>query len=171
MFIAPPSRNDGVRHQPGPPGSPGMQFPPRELVPDANAWTQFLLLLLILAITGNIIHDAKAGNPSIINYTMFVAVFGMLSLFYLIAGTINEAFAIAPVFMLVADALNTLFTLIGGIALAAYLKVHSCGNTVSRGSAQGDVCHTLTRYRVTFSRTRSRMDPTIPRSAAMNRKP
>ena len=61
---------------------------------------------------------------------MFVAVFGILSLIYLIAGTINEAFAIAPIFMVVVDALNTLFFLIGGIALAAYLKVHSCGNDV-----------------------------------------
>lgn len=84
-----------------------------------------------MALVGNIIHDAKSGNPSIINYVMFVAVFGMLSLFYLIVGTINEGFAISPIFMLAADALNTLFFLIGGIALAAYLKVHSCGNQVS----------------------------------------
>lgn len=84
-----------------------------------------------MALDGNIIADAKAGNPSIINYVMFVAVFGMLSLFYLIAGTINEAFAISGIFMVIADALNTLFFLIGGIALAAYLNVHSCGNQVS----------------------------------------
>jgi len=84
-----------------------------------------------MALDGNIIADAKSGNPSIINYVMFVAVFGMLSLFYLIAGTINEAFAISGIFMVVADGLNMLFFLIGGIALAAYLKVHSCGNQVS----------------------------------------
>lgn len=84
-----------------------------------------------MALVGNMIADAKSGNPSIINYTMFVAVFAMLSLFYLIAGTINETFAISPFFMLAADALNTLFFLVGGIALAAYLDVHSCGNHVS----------------------------------------
>lgn len=84
-----------------------------------------------MALVGNMIADAKSGNPSIINYTMFVAVFAMLSLFYLIAGTINENFAISPFFMLAADALNTLFFLVGGIALAAYLNVHSCGNRVS----------------------------------------
>ena len=76
------------------------------------------------------IADAKSGNPSIVNYVMFVAVFGMLSLIYLIAGTISETFAISPFFMLAADALNTLFFLVGGIALAGYLKVHSCGNQV-----------------------------------------
>lgn len=84
-----------------------------------------------MALDGNIIADAKSGNPSIINYVMFVAVFGMLSLIYLTAGTINEAFAISGIFMVVADALNALFFLIGGIALAAYLDVHSCGNKVS----------------------------------------
>jgi len=85
-----------------------------------------------MALVGNMIADAKSGNPSIINYTMFVAVFAMLSLFYLIAATINENFAISPFFMVAADALNTLFFLIGGIALAAYLNVHSCGDRVSR---------------------------------------
>ena len=84
-----------------------------------------------MALVGNMIADANGGNPSIVNYVMFVSVFGMLSLVYLIAGTINENFAISPFFMIAADALNTLFFLVGGIALAAYLKVHSCGNQVS----------------------------------------
>ncbi len=84
-----------------------------------------------MALVGNMIQEAVGGSPSIINYCMFVAVFGMLSLFYLIAGTIVEAFAISPYFMLAADALNVLFFLVGGIALAAELGVHSCGNHVS----------------------------------------
>lgn len=88
-----------------------------------------------MALVGNIIADATSGNPSIINYVMFVAVFAMLSLFYLIAGTINEAFAISGIFMVIVDGLNTLFFLIGGIALAAYLHVHSCGNQVSQPSS------------------------------------
>lgn len=84
-----------------------------------------------MALVGNMIADATGNNPSIVNYVMFVSVFGMLSLFYLIAGTISEAFAISPFFMIAADALNTLFFLVGGIALAAYLNVHSCHNQVS----------------------------------------
>jgi hypothetical protein len=76
------------------------------------------------------IHDATKGNPSTINFVMFVAVFAMLSLIYLIAATVNEGFAISPFFMLAADALNTLFFLVGGIALAASLNVHSCSNSV-----------------------------------------
>ncbi|KAL8682023.1 MAG: hypothetical protein Q9186_001899 [Xanthomendoza sp. 1 TL-2023] len=82
------------------------------------------MTLFILALTGNVIAEAFSGNHSIINYTMFVAVFAMLSLLYLIGAAIIESFAI-PLAMLVLDAINMLLFLIGGIALAAYLGVHS----------------------------------------------
>jgi len=81
-----------------------------------------------MALVGNMIATAFAGNPSIVNYDMFVAVFGMLSLFYLIPATFNEGFQFHPALMVGLDVLNTLFFLIGGIATAAYLGVHSCGN-------------------------------------------
>ena len=83
-----------------------------------------------MALVGNMIHEAIAGNPSIINYCMFVAVFAMLSLIYLIAASINEAFAIAPMFMVIADALNVLFFFAGGVGMAAQLGAHSCSNEV-----------------------------------------
>lgn len=83
-----------------------------------------------MALVGNMIADAKGGNPSVVNYTMFVSVFAMLTLFYLIAATISEGLGGHPMLMLAVDALNTLFFLIGGIALAGYLNVHSCNNTV-----------------------------------------
>ncbi|MCJ1469100.1 hypothetical protein MMC07_007733 [Pseudocyphellaria aurata] len=75
------------------------------------------------------IHDASHGNPSVVNYDMFVAVFSALSLIYLIGASINEAFAISPIFPLAADALNVVFFLAGGIAMAAKLDAHSCSNT------------------------------------------
>ena len=83
-----------------------------------------------MALVGNMVAEAVGGNPSIVNYTMFVAVFGMLSLLYLIGATIVEAL-FWPVVVLALDALNTIFFLVGGIALAADLGVHSCGNHVS----------------------------------------
>ncbi|MCJ1250730.1 hypothetical protein MMC30_007958 [Trapelia coarctata] len=102
---------------------------------------QFFWTLLIMALVGSMIADAIAGNPAVVNYCMFVAVFSMLSLFYLIAATFNEGFVIMPILPLIVDALNTLFFLVGGIALAGYLGVHSCGNvdyvtinTVTSGS-------------------------------------
>ncbi|KAI4268192.1 MAG: hypothetical protein LQ337_007993 [Flavoplaca oasis] len=88
---------------------------------------QFFLTLIILALTGNVIAEAFAGNHSIINYIMFVAVFAMLSLLYLIGAAIIESIAI-PIAMLALDAINTLLFVIGGIALAAYMGVHSCSN-------------------------------------------
>lgn len=84
-----------------------------------------------MALVGNMIQEAFAGNPSIVNYVMFVAVFSMLSLIYLIAASVNEGFAVLSWLPLVVDGLNTLFFLIGGIALAAYLRVGSCSNEVS----------------------------------------
>ena len=84
-----------------------------------------------MALVGNMIQMALGGNPSIVNYVMFVAVFSMLTLIYQILAAINEGFVIAPVIPLALDALNTLFFFIGGIALAAYLGVHSCFDSVS----------------------------------------
>ncbi|KAI9805619.1 MAG: hypothetical protein M1833_005111 [Piccolia ochrophora] len=89
---------------------------------------QFFWTLLIMALVGNIIHEAIKGNPSSINYVMFVAVISMLSLIYLIAATVKDGFVLHPALMLALDVLNTLFFLIGGIVLAAKLGVHSCGN-------------------------------------------
>jgi tetrahydromethanopterin S-methyltransferase subunit E len=83
-----------------------------------------------MALIGNML--AISSGPSVINYDMFVAVFCMLSLFYLTLVSVKESMAIHPVFPLVIDALCTLFTLIAGIATAAYLRVHSCSNRVSR---------------------------------------
>ena len=122
-----------------------------------------------MALVGNMIADANGGNPSIVNYVMFVSVFGMLSLFYLIAGTISEAFAVSPFFMIAADALNALFFLVGGIALAAYLKVHSCHNHVSmRSKEKGS--HPKHRliidYRITSPPTRLPEDQIMTRRDA-----
>jgi hypothetical protein len=83
-----------------------------------------------MALIGNMIATAFAGNHSIVNYDMFVAVFGMLSLLYLIPATFNPNFAFHPMLMVGLDVANALFFVIGGIATAAYLGVHSCGNSV-----------------------------------------
>ena len=78
------------------------------------------------------IADAYSGNPAIINYIMFLAVFAMLSLIYLIAATVRDGLAGHPLIMVAADALNTLFFFCAAVALSAYLNVHSCGNPVCR---------------------------------------
>ncbi len=95
----------------------------------------------------------------------------MLSLFYLIVATIKEDFAIAPMFMVIADALNTLLFLVGGIALAAYLGVHSCGSEVSVGSRRKTYTTLTTGQRNTLPATKSRMVPIILERGVMKRKP
>ena len=84
-----------------------------------------------MALVGNMIADAFNGNPAIVNYTMFVAVFGMLSLIYLSAVAFNDSFSGHPIIPIVLDVLNTLFFFCGAVALAAKLGAHSCSNHVS----------------------------------------
>jgi len=90
---------------------------------------EFLWTLLILALVGNMIASAVGGNPSIVNYVMFTAVFSMGSLLYLTAATINEGFVFMPIIPIIVDGANVLFFFVGAVALAAYLGPNSCGNT------------------------------------------
>ena len=52
---------------------------------------------------------------------MFVAVFAMLSLIYLIAGSISEGLSGHPLGMVIVDAINTLLFFCGAVALSAQL--------------------------------------------------
>jgi len=83
-----------------------------------------------MALVGNIIASAFAGNPSLINYDMFVAVFGMLSLFYLIASAWNDSFTGHSIIPVALDTLNVIFFFCAAVAMAAELGVHSCSNSV-----------------------------------------
>ena len=83
-----------------------------------------------MALTGNIIADAISGNPSSINYTMFVSVFSMLCLFYFFLVAFNDGLVIFPWLPVALDALNTLFFFAAAVCLAARLHVHSCDNQV-----------------------------------------
>ncbi|KAK5061208.1 hypothetical protein LTR84_007750 [Exophiala bonariae] len=89
---------------------------------------EFLCTLIVLALVGNMIASAFAGNPSLINYDMFVAVFGMLSLFYLTAIAFNDSFTGHSIIPVVLDTLNVLFFFCAAVAMAAELGAHSCSN-------------------------------------------
>ncbi|EHY58314.1 hypothetical protein HRR83_004826 [Exophiala dermatitidis] len=90
---------------------------------------QFLFILLVMSLVGNIIAMAFAGNPSVINYDMFCAAFGMLSLFYLIAIAFNDGFTGHPILPVVLDTLNVIFLFCAAVATAAELGAHSCSNS------------------------------------------
>ncbi|KAJ5155384.1 hypothetical protein N7492_008187 [Penicillium capsulatum] len=93
-----------------------------------RAW-EFVWTLLIMALVGDIIADAFAGNPSTVNYAMFTAAFSMLTLFYLVPATFHTEWALHPIIMIVVDVLNCIFFFCAAIALAAKLECHSCSNT------------------------------------------
>jgi len=90
---------------------------------------QFLWALLIMSLIGNMLADYSGGSPAIVNYSMFIAVFAMVSLFFLIPATIKSEWGILGFLPFTLDLLNTLFFFTGGIAFAAELHVHSCTNT------------------------------------------
>jgi len=89
---------------------------------------QFFCSLIVMALVGNMIATAYAGNPAMVNFDMFAySVFGMLSLIYLLPNAVLGTFDI-PVVSLALDALNVLFWFCGAVATSAYLHVHSCSN-------------------------------------------
>lgn len=110
----------------------------------------FLWVLLTMALVGNVIADAFAGNASSINYAIFVSTFDMLVLIIGIAAAFMDLSSFGLI-LLALDGLAALFTLIAGIVLAAKLGVHSCGNQsyinsnhLTNGSNNpGKRCHEL----------------------------
>jgi len=88
---------------------------------------QFFCTLIIISLVGDMIASAAHGNPAIVNYDMFVAIFAMGSLLYLVLATfVDRVYQAKVVFGL--EALNALFFFCGAVATAAYLGVHSCTN-------------------------------------------
>ncbi|KAK5321034.1 hypothetical protein LTR70_004279 [Exophiala xenobiotica] len=89
---------------------------------------EFLFALLVMSLVGNMIDTSFSGNPSIVNYSMFCAVFAMLTLFYLITIAFKEQFTFHKFVPAGLDLLNALFWFCAAVALAAELNVHSCSN-------------------------------------------
>ena len=81
-----------------------------------------------MALVGNMISLAIGGNPSIVNYDMFVAVFSMLTLIYSFLVAFKDGMAGHPMLPAFFDAVNVLLFLCGGIATAAYLQTGSCND-------------------------------------------
>jgi Membrane-associating domain len=77
------------------------------------------------------IHEAMHGNPSVVNYQIFVGAFSFLSLIFILVSAKFEGLHDMKAVAVLLDWLNTLFFFAGGVALAAKLGVHSCSNHVS----------------------------------------
>jgi hypothetical protein len=94
-----------------------------------------------MALVGNMIATAYSGNSAMVNYDMFVAIFGMLSLLYLLPTSFLDSYSV-PMVNIALDALNVLFWFCAAVATAAYLGVHSCNNRVCSllSSANAEHC-------------------------------
>jgi len=94
---------------------------------------EFVFSVIVLALTSAMVAQKPdgQGTSSQVNYLIFASVFSLLTWFYSVITvqwfTDNLG---APVIILALDLLNTLFYFCGGIALAAALGVHSCGDPI-----------------------------------------
>ncbi|OWP06137.1 hypothetical protein B2J93_8520 [Marssonina coronariae] len=90
---------------------------------------QLLFAVITLALVGNVVDEAFAGNSSSINFALFVSILDFVFVLYGIAAIFFESLAFGFVGPSI-DAVLAIFTFIAGTVLAAKLGVHSCGNQV-----------------------------------------
>ncbi|KAF2036749.1 hypothetical protein EK21DRAFT_51526 [Setomelanomma holmii] len=98
----------------------------RALSMGLRAW-QLICAILVTAFMANNIDRATHGTHSIVNYSLFVGVWWLLTLLYFLPTSFVEKFSI-PVVDIVMDGLSVLFGFCAAVALAAYLGAHSCSN-------------------------------------------
>ncbi|OAX83600.1 hypothetical protein ACJ72_02029 [Emergomyces africanus] len=91
---------------------------------------QLILTVIIMALIGNMISEAFHGSAATVNYILFVSAFTMLTLIYLFAAGISEAFIVHPVLVFLIDLLNAIFIFCGAIALPSKLRARDCSNKV-----------------------------------------
>ena len=91
---------------------------------------QFLFDILVLSLAAALVaNQPSGGSPSQINYSVFCSVFSLITWFYSVAASsISPDGLGAPPIIIILDSLNLLFFFAGGVAMAADLGVHSCGN-------------------------------------------
>jgi cellulose synthase/poly-beta-1,6-N-acetylglucosamine synthase-like glycosyltransferase len=77
----------------------------------------------------NNIDRANHGTHSIVNYSLFVGIWWLLTLLYFLPTSFLDKFSI-PIVDVAMDALSVLFSFCAAVALAAYLGAHSCSNYV-----------------------------------------
>lgn len=120
--------------------------------------SQILWTLLSTALIGNVIANSFAGNPSTINFAIFVCVFSWIACLYGIAEDILGYVLLSFVKILL-DLVSTFFTLIAGIVLAARLHARSCGNYVSCSLYLLHVIHPSQSYLKSNHLTNGSLDP------------
>ncbi|KAL6929396.1 hypothetical protein ACO0SA_000796 [Hanseniaspora valbyensis] len=102
----------------------------------------FAFLVIILGLTGSLIHGSSNGTHSRVNFALFASVFGLLfdSIYAIFANFIT--FFTWPILLFTLDFLNFVFTFAAATALAVGIRCHSCsdqsyldGNSIINGSS------------------------------------
>lgn len=100
--------------------------------------TQVVFAVVIISLVGDIFANSYwnqiprgEGNPSQINYSMFLGVWTLLSACYFFPTILWPPVVKQPFLYVTAglDALNVIFYMGDAIALAAAMNIHSCTNT------------------------------------------
>jgi hypothetical protein len=100
--------------------------------------TQVVFAVIIVGLVGDIFANSYwnqiprgEGNPSQINYSMFIGVWTLISACYFFPSILWPPVLKQPFLYITAglDGLNTIFYMGGAIALAAGMNIHSCSNT------------------------------------------
>lgn len=88
----------------------------------------FVFLVIVLGLSGSLAATTITQSNSQVNFCVFAAVFAILtSTFYGLAAYFISFFA-SPLFLVILDFLNFVFTFAGATALAAAIEAHSCSN-------------------------------------------
>lgn len=105
------------------------------LIPLILRAVQFLWILLITALIGNVIARNINGPMATVNFTMFTAAWSWITWIYGLAACFMASLAI-PIIMLPLEGLAVLLTFINAIVLSARLGAPNCSNI--RGSGPTD---------------------------------
>jgi hypothetical protein len=81
-----------------------------------------------MALVGDIIANARGDSAAVINYTLFVTAWVLLTLIYLIPASISEKAAFHPSAVFIIDMLNLILTFCAAIALPSKLHVINCSS-------------------------------------------
>ncbi|KAF2130290.1 hypothetical protein P153DRAFT_356083 [Dothidotthia symphoricarpi CBS 119687] len=88
---------------------------------------QLFCAVIVVALTGDMVARAYSGVHSVVNYTLFVGIWWLLTLLYFLPTSFIEKFSI-PLVDMAFDGLSVLFGFCAAVALPAYLHAHSCSN-------------------------------------------
>lgn len=88
---------------------------------------QLFCAVLVTGLMGSNVARANHGVTAIVNYSLFVGIWWLVTLLYFLPTSFIEKFSI-PIVDIAFDALSVLFGFCAAVALPAYLHVHSCSN-------------------------------------------